>query len=284
MKWVVSIIVLLCWSATAGEVLVLKNGKKVSLDGSYEIKGAFVVFKTNGGELSQLPVKIIDFDRSKEATEEENRRLAAMAEALKPKKEKPKPDTLAEIADYVEANRGLDNPPASNIRIEADGLEKFSDNYPRPQNTDAGVEYELSGEHSAENIHAKRDEFGQQYHNLQTELSNMDKQIAEMEEHVNALASESAFGDEPTGAFYDRMEQEQAKLAQLKKDREAKQGELASVKKSARQVGVGNVKNFRAPEDPKTKKKVQTRSSKILEENRKRKGEKYDPDDEEGDQ
>ena len=50
--------------AAAGGVIVLKNGRKVQCHGPYEIKGDFVHYKDANGNLFQLPLKLVDLEKS----------------------------------------------------------------------------------------------------------------------------------------------------------------------------------------------------------------------------
>ena len=66
------------WPVPAG-VLVLKNGKRLVFDGDYQVSKDKVLFKDKQGELFQIPLALVDLERSKEEAE----RLQRKAEKAK---------------------------------------------------------------------------------------------------------------------------------------------------------------------------------------------------------
>lgn len=70
-------------------VIVLKNGKKIPCAGPFEVKGRFVHYKDDKGNLFQLPLKIVDMEKSSTEVEltEEDRSIEVISQS-EPKKKK----------------------------------------------------------------------------------------------------------------------------------------------------------------------------------------------------
>jgi len=246
-------LVFIALPSLADDLLVLKNGKRFKIDSSYELKGQFVVFKQNG-QLQQLPLKIVDLEKSKQATADLRAKEEAelKAKAPKPKeKDTAKYSSMSEIAEFVETNRTKDNPRKEGVSISSDRLDKYSSNNPSLKNTSAEFSMEIDEEHTASARAATRDELGQSYLKVKADVKELDLRISEAEDYAQLLASESAFGDEPTGKFHKKMEDADEKVEILKKDRESKLKEMKELEKEARKNGIRDIKRYKAPKDKK---------------------------------
>lgn len=241
------VLMLAVWPALATDLLVLKNGKRFKVENGYEVKGQYVVFEQNG-ELRQLPLKMVDLDKSKQATQEylakeEAKRKAAQA---KPEpKPAPKYSEMSDIAEYVESTRTKDNPRKEGVAISSDGLGKYSSNNPAPKN--AAVEFTMSvnEENTPEAREAAKEELGERYLQTKADIAELDLRITEAEDYAELLASESAFGDDPTGKFYQKMEEADAKVEILKQNREDKKKELKDIEREARKRGIRGISRYK---------------------------------------
>ena len=228
----------------ATEVIVLRNGKKFLIEGTYEVKGNFVLFKTNSGQLQQLPLKMVDLDKSKEATSarnaaEEKKRKAAEA-AAKQVPETKERMSMGEIAAYVEKTRTKENPRPESVALSDDQLEKYSERNPRPERSQAqvGNNGSSASDYSIDNRRAKRDQAGQAYNKLNDELKALDDEINRMERYVVSLENESAFGDDPTSGTFDRFTEAETKLKSLRDKRKSLEKTHKAAQRQARAAGV----------------------------------------------
>lgn len=249
---IVFFMVFLALPTLAADILVLKNGKRLNIDDAYEIKGQFVVFKQNG-QLSQLPLKIVDLDKSKHATaelraEEEARRKAAQVKVVE--KEAPKYSDMSQIAEFVESSRSKNNPRKDNVNISSDGLGSYTEKNPAPKNTAAEFNPQFDEENSLEARKALRVQLGDSYLQTQQEIKELDDKIVEAEQYAQLLANENAFGDEPTGLFYKKLESADKLVLELKQARETKVQEMKDLEKKARDNGIRDLKRYKpAKED-----------------------------------
>ncbi len=69
------LIVLALLLFTGGE-LILRNGKRISYEGTYEVKGEHVFFHDANGDLFKLPLSIVDLDRTRAAEEQASQKKA----------------------------------------------------------------------------------------------------------------------------------------------------------------------------------------------------------------
>jgi len=252
------------------DIVVLKNGQKMEIDGAFEVKGRFVVFTDLQGELRQLPVSAVDVDKSRQVTEEAvAKREAAAAAAAK--KQPPKDvGSLADIVNHVQKTNGGRE---RGVTISNDGLEKYNETHQRVINDtvadsggspsgDAGE----GGEANEENAEGgpptveqladpkyraeKREELQKRHGELSNEVSELDEKIKEMEYMRDVNASSAAFGadnfadgdsaDPDTSVHHDQMEKAEKQLEELKKQRAEKEGELTGLDKEAKQNGMPN--------------------------------------------
>ena len=257
MKKVLLIITLTVLAASpllAREILVLKNGKKMVIDGTYEVKGQWVVITEANGELRQLPLKVVDLDKSKEVSEAERQRMARIAEEKRLAKAQQAKVTevdasMSEIAEYVERHRTDENPVAQDLTIENKRLETYSDNNPRPTNTEAEFVPPPESELSLNNIMANRDKFGEQYQTKKQELDQLMASIEQKQLMVDTYAANAAAGDDYSGGAYDAMERTEKEIVDLRKRKTELEEELANIKKEARRAGVRGVERYKGKED-----------------------------------
>lgn len=240
--------VLVCTFALA-DVIALRNGKQMIIPGTYEIKGAYVVFEDARGQLVQLPLKMVDLEKSKELTDAYKAEMAEKAKraAQKPKEEKDAM-SMSEIAEIVESKRPKDQPPPR-VVLGTDRLKKFSEERPLPQNDAMPIpEYEplttVEGQIEA------RKEFSAAYQKLNSELTRLDAALDSAQKYADALAQESAFGDDPTGSVYEAMETADKAVEEIRAKKQEKEAELQKLENNARKAGIRNYKNSQAGRRP----------------------------------
>lgn len=230
---------------------MLKNGKQMVINGSYEVQGQFVVITEPNGELKQLPIKMVDLEKSQAATRADQERLAELEKGRDrpaPKKAQ-KNATMAEIADYVEKNRATDNPPKANITIGNERLEQFSDDNPRPTNTEAEFVPPTTNELSSENLLANRDKYGEQYKAKEDEIRQLQLRIDELKSRADYLQSISTSGDDISGGAFDELERTDKEIVDMGKKKEAMQKELVQIQKEAKAAGIPGVDRYKVKKD-----------------------------------
>ena len=239
-KWILVVLALIMAAPLAAtHILVLKNGKTLKLGKPYEVKGQYVLFEGKNGAVNQLPLKIVDLERSKQATEAEQERLAKLeAERNKPikKQEVRKELSMAEIAAYVESNRDKDNPAKAGVAIGNENLTSYQSNNPRPTNSEVPFDANLAD--SAADRAQARSDYSSKISEAQKKVKDLDAQITELENYINRFENETAFGEDDTGTFYEANERQRDQLANLKSQRDQAQNELASLQDEARRSGV----------------------------------------------
>lgn len=254
------------------DVLVMKNGKRIEIDGTYEVKGRFIVFNNKDGSLIQLPLSVVDLGKSKQATAELIAKREAVAEAPK-EIEVKKVNSMADIVDLVEGKRAKKR-SGSGVSISdgrlkgyneggervltqqsaAAGGDTGSGNSRKAPRTDASVEQLSDPNYMAQ----QRKEAKENFDKANNELSKLDKQIKEAEYMRDVNASSAAFGspnyagedsagnplyDEvaDTSPFHDQMDKAEEHLADLQKRRAEKASEIKGLEGSARK---NNVRNY----------------------------------------
>lgn len=109
--------------------LVLRNGKLVTYTGTYEVKNEKVLFKDRSGNLLQLPLSLVDLEKTKARAQA----AAAAPKAEQPKKKKnPNPSSFQELVRDAKPQRGKDRKgglvfvenlgPAAVIETNDDGV------------------------------------------------------------------------------------------------------------------------------------------------------------------
>lgn len=268
-------VLLLGTSFSFADVLVLKNGKRMEIDGAFEVRGQFVVFKDLQGELRQLPTSIVDQEMSKKATQDliAKREAAAARAAKKPPPKKV--GSMDDIVNHVErttggrekvvtiSTKGLQDYNETNERIVNRGVETGGGGGAAPAGAGDGNAAD-SGDKADKNapptaaqlsdpnyIASKRDELKKRHGEAAKEISDLDKKIKEAEymRDVNASAAaqgvenyagDDGEGDEDSSPYYDQMEKAEKHLDELKKQRAAKEAEVSAINKEAKQAGVRN--------------------------------------------
>ena len=246
MKLIPALGLLLMSSLAFSDIIVLKSGKKFQIPGSYEIKGQYVVFQTEQGQLTQLPLKAVDLEKSKEATEEWERVMAEREAASQVPKEVKKDATLAEIAEYVEKTRLPEEKAKKDIDINDENLGSYGDSNPRPSGTEVQF-VPTTGNNTPEAAREERSKFQEEYRQLQEDIDSLNSQIELKEAQVTAAEQNAAFGDDPTEGSYDIFEEFERQLTDLRQQRANKEKEMENLEKSARQAGVKNYKRGKKP-------------------------------------
>jgi ParB-like chromosome segregation protein Spo0J len=255
---------------------VLKNGKRFEIPEGYEVRGNFIVFKTPSGQLTQLPAKVVDLDKSKTLTQEmiekrkqkELARIAAEKEALKRQKTDRFSDMSA-IADYVEKTRGKENPQPTNVSIGDDTITDYNKTNPRPVNSTAS--HESFDVKSASDRKAAREEFGSGYVQLHDDLEKLKGKLAEAKNRRDNNASIAYQDDagyaadekvhDPNVAYdpesdetppaYRQMEKAEQDVAKYEKEIQEKEAELQKYERQAQKAGVKDVKRYKERQDRK---------------------------------
>ncbi len=253
------------------DVLVLKNGKRVVIQGTYETKGKFVVCTSESGELIQLPLAALDLEQSKVATAEAA--AAAAAKAAEEAKPKPKKEAkgLAEVlGESIPAqkktertvffsNDGLENyaqthEPVSNDSVAADGTNSGSAAGADTAGSSdmAGIEVEtpelvvpevklpdVDELSDPAKIAKTRKETQAAHSDTSKEVKQLNEDIKKLEESREGALEASAFADDTDQPFVqDALEKTEEALANKKKERDEKAADLKNLEKNAKKKGV----------------------------------------------
>ena len=275
MKTQVAFLVLLFFAVpmAMADYLVLTNGKRIHVPAGYQVKGQFVVFSNAAGELNQLPLKIVDLEKSKAYSKLKEEEAAAKALALKEAQEQrqkqvDKNSSMAEIAAYVEKHRDAENPKPSGVSISDDELQDYSANNPMRENEQVAFNPSGNTEYTPAAAKARRAEYGEGYQKLVQEIDQLEKQIKEAEYRRDNNASIAAFGGDTfagtdedgndvfvagaeSSSAYDEMEKLETTIKELKTKKSDKESQLKSYEKEARAAGVKDYKRYKAPRDKK---------------------------------
>ncbi len=219
------------------DIIALKSGQLIGIPGSFEVKGAFVVYTNDDGELVQLPLKIVDLERSQAATQEH---IAALeAEAAAKAAEKPEPVKVKSITDVsaaIEGRRDQDDVPPQDLEITGSNVSKFVSNNPQATNT-AQVGGGVSGRSGSEIIEAQN-QHREAYSASLKDAEKIDQEIAKIEQNLRVLEQENAFGDNPSTGLYETTEKMRARLTELKSEKQNKDSEVSRLSREAKAAGV----------------------------------------------
>lgn len=222
------------------EVLVLIDGSTMEIPGPSTIKGKFLQYYDQDGGLLQLPLKLIDLEKSKAATEALHAAMEAEKDKPEPVAEEPKQKSMTDVSEYVERERGTDDSVPTDVSITNDGISEFRSDNPRSE-----VQYlETPGvapEYTASEISKKQGAFKESYNAIQKEIDDLDREIKATEEMIIALQNQLIYGDDPTTGTYDTMERAEEHIKELKEKREKKVEEQKQIDRDARQMGIKNV-------------------------------------------
>lgn len=236
---VVLLAILSSW-LLAEEVIVLTNGKMIIVPDTFEVKGNYVVYAAEDGEVMQLPVKVVDLEKSRAATLQYQAELeaqrAAEAAASAEQPEEP-PRSIADLAEQVENRRAQDGEVVRDVVITSDVVAEFGQDHPAPEFQQASVD-RLSPDLSAEDVERARNAFQESYNGVQQELEAIDQRIQTAEAEYNTLQNHNNFGDDPTSATWDSMQSVAARLKELRELRAEKEKELDRIRGEARNHGI----------------------------------------------
>ena len=237
---------ILLTSPAWADVLVLKNGKQLKFPGTYEVKGQFVVFSNEAGQVVQLPLKLVDLEKSKSATAELHAKLEAQAELAKappPKKEQKKEMSMGEIAAIIESNRDEENQPEDDISIGGENLRSYGENNPRATGTEAAfVPVNDDEADTPEKANTRRDEFATSYQTLNGKLNQVNARIQNLEANLSIFETQAAYNEGPTGGMYEMAEKTREEITKLEQEREGIQKEMSALERNARKAGVRDLK------------------------------------------
>jgi len=237
-KGTLALIMFLGFFCFGQEWLVFKDGRTLQIPGPYTVQGKFLQYHGEDGELLQLPLQVIDLEKSKEVTQANLAALEAEKNKVKPVEEKPK-KSLTDIADFVERERPDGETAPSDVSITDKAVDSFRDRNPV---TDQAETRRISPELSVREINRERKAFKEGYEAVQKEIDDLDEQIKATENTIIAMQNQMIGGDDPTSATYDSMEKGEKQLEKLKAEREKKVEEQKRIEKESRQMGIKNIK------------------------------------------
>ncbi|MDJ0839330.1 MAG: hypothetical protein QNK37_22620 [Acidobacteriota bacterium] len=268
MKKLCGLVILLSLLIPAGlaDFLVLKNGKRFEVPEGYQVKGQYVVFKTSKGQLTQLPLKLVDLAKSEELTKQmEARRRkdeeakAAAEKAAAKRRFSQRKTTMSDITDYVQKNRDPKKPAPERLSIGDDQVESFAETNPRQTNTTASSG-SSSGSSSAADYASEADRLAGEYQRLVKEIEDLENRIRAAQQHRNNMENIAAYGDEFYGsedvhdpntpieedeggnASFDEARKAEKQITDLQNQKKKKEKQLKELEKEARQKDIRDYK------------------------------------------
>jgi hypothetical protein len=256
-KWLILLLIFMT-QAYGVEILVLKNGKHFQVE-SYEIKGDKVLFKSETGQTLALPKSLVDFEKTKLATQAFRDKLAAeekayqaqLAEIEKAKRRKQRQMTMGEIAKEVEGTREGSAPVE--VTLDSEKIQTFGENNPYeapPRNSSSGT----AG--SEDDILSRRANDSSELPGLYQEAKGRLDQLVAQEERlqldIERLENQMAFNDVAgAGEIYaDLLDDKRTQLEQVRQEIQEKRDEVSQLERRARESGIHNFKNMKAqPKD-----------------------------------
>jgi hypothetical protein len=219
--------------AQEAHVLVLNNGKTIQLPGPYRVEGSFVRYQDAAGQLFQLPLNLVDLEKS----ESLKQALASKAEEKaqqSPKKPVVDKPNLTQIAMELQGEMTEEDRQkvSSQGVLDNQGAKKYRQTVQNSYVTDTaqpGV--------SAEDWRQNKGQFKENMDQLAGELEKLDGEIRQLQETMNHLENSAAYNDDPTGASFRSLEDYEKRLAQKQKERDSKFQEWQKVQRSARNQG-----------------------------------------------
>lgn len=230
------------------DTIVLKSGQSFDIPGSFEVRGAYVVYMSDDGDLMQLPLKSVDVDRShqvtadRKAAAEANAAAAAAAEATR-KQDEAKVKSMSDVANVIETGRTEDEPAPSELEITSNSVSKFA-----RENPSAGNDSQSGGRvevRSASEYQNDVGEYNRAYKAAVDEAEDIDREIDKTQKMIRALQNENAFGDNPTSTLYDSAEQLEERLRKLQDQKKDKDAEVSRLQREAKAAGVKDLKRNR---------------------------------------
>jgi len=251
-KGLLAIIVFFGFFAFCQEILVFNDGRTLKIPGPYTIKGKFLQYQDEHGGLMQLPLKLIDLEKSKQATQAHLAALEAEKAKAEEVLEEPKEKSLTDVADYVKSRRGEGDVSPSDVKITSEDVSSFGADNPLPENEVIQSE-RVESSMSPSDVQKEAKSFQESYKNIQKEIDDLDAKIQTAEDLVIAMQNQLTYGDDPTSKTYDSMEKGEKEVEKLKEERKKKVQEQKRVKKNAAKMGIKNV--GRKKQKPKPKRK-----------------------------
>lgn len=249
-----SALILCCFLLpVTADVIVLRNGKRMMIEGSYEVKGQYVVFTTSKDETLQLPLKVVDLEKSKLATQEYHARLEAeriaREKAAELVRNPPKKGlTMPEIAEIVQKNRTGENPMKENVSIGTENLQGFSDDNPRPSQSEAAFSGPRGDTVANAGVRTqKAGEFSKAMAELEKKENLLQRRAESLRANIAAFDS-TAFSDGPSN-MYEQGERARADLAKVEKELEDLSKQKREINSAARKAGVKNFKRINKGND-----------------------------------
>ena len=231
------------WSVA--DIIALKNGQTLEIPGSFEVKGAYVVYTNEDGDLLQLPLKMVDVERSHQLTAEREAAIAAADASKAAEKEKPEVvKTIADVANAIEVSRDEDNPVRSDLTIDSASMSEYVRENPLADNsvqTGGGISVR-----SASDMAADAQAFGESYKQSLKESEEIENELQTARSALTALEQESAFGDN-SSVLYESQEKLRAKIAELEQKKSDKDSEVSRLQKEAKAAGVRDLERKNRP-------------------------------------
>lgn len=221
--------------------LVLHNKKLIAYSGQYEVKGNAIHFTTRQGKPMQLPLKMVDLEKTKAraAAQEAEREAARNRKKTQRKKRKRSilelagDDTMRE-GGLVMDDRGVSAVPTNHGRIrrgsQSSDSETYSDEYASGED-DEPLDVEEA---------ARKKQFVDRYRKLSRELEGVVENIDVMEERVEAAEENKPHtrnNDVKDTLVKMKLHKMKSELRELKKREQQLRRQIKDVRRKAKSAG-----------------------------------------------
>lgn len=231
----------------AGQWIVLRNDKVIEIQGEPQVKERVVIIKNMQGQEMQLPLKVVDLERSKQYTKERNEaeasvqaeREAEAAEKRRLLEQKERQQSFTAIVEEVEGRRLAQDEPPPPMKLNEESLREYNEDNPRPVNdaVDLPTRDEEEGT-SAEAFSEKRDDYYSEYKNLRNEIKQLEERVAQLDQNIRAIEANSLYGDNTTSATLDQRDEIEEQKRKLQAEIAKKKEAITKVKREARAAGI----------------------------------------------
>jgi len=219
------------------DVLVTKSGKTLETIGPWEQRGQYVVFTNVDGLVVQLPLKLVDLEASRQATEAA-RQAAEEAQKVKPAEPEPPPQSIGDISASLEGAGDEEKELPKSLEITDGKVGDYAAANPY-QGNDAMESETVTPDYSADQYAADQKQMAGQLSDARKRLAELDRQIQVNQDQAEAM--ETAMLEDSNETLHANREVYLKRTEELKAQRQEVQKEIAAIETAGRKRGIRNL-------------------------------------------
>jgi hypothetical protein len=219
------------------DVLVTKTGKTLETRGPWELRGQFVVFTNAEGMVVQLPLKHVDLEASRQATEAA-RQAELAANKEKPAKPEPPPQSIADISANLEGAGEEDKELPKSLEITDSKVGAYAAENPYTDNEAIDGEQVTPG-YTADQYAADQKQMAGQLSDAKKRLAELERQIQINQDQADAM--ETAMTEDSNETLFANREVYLKRTEELKAQRQELQKEIENIETAGRKRGIRNL-------------------------------------------